>query len=116
MTMEPIDQVEGVAVNSSEASYPLGESKPLPDDFVPSDSDVICGRARENFHHGEFALTKLERVVRSHRCKKHVFSFSHSHLPLQTETVNSVTILNEASFHIYLLVQNSKRVKQLPKS
>jgi hypothetical protein len=71
--MEPTDQVEGVAVNSSDASYPLGESKPLPDDFVPSESDVICGRARENFHHRE--LSELEGVL-SHCCKQlHVFHF-----------------------------------------
>jgi hypothetical protein len=25
----------------------------LPPDFQPSNRDVICGRARENFHHGE---------------------------------------------------------------
>jgi hypothetical protein len=59
--MEPTDQVEAVTVNSSDANYPLGESKPLPDDFVPSDSDVICGRARENFHHRE--LTRLEEFA-----------------------------------------------------
>jgi hypothetical protein len=28
----------------------------LPTSFVPTDMDVICGRARENFHHG----TKLK--------------------------------------------------------
>ena len=26
----------------------------LAEDFVPSDNDVICGRARENFHHGMY--------------------------------------------------------------
>jgi hypothetical protein len=25
----------------------------LPPDFVPSDSDVICGWARQNYHHGK---------------------------------------------------------------
>ena len=30
------------------------EASPLPTTFVPSDQDVICGRARENFHHSEF--------------------------------------------------------------
>jgi hypothetical protein len=74
MIMEPTDQVEGAAVNSSDASYPLGESKNLPDNFVPSDDDVICGRARENFDHGEltnflFALT----VARNLMCV--IFSF-----------------------------------------
>jgi hypothetical protein len=26
----------------------------LPDGFSPSEMDVICGWARQNFHHGEF--------------------------------------------------------------
>ena len=73
--MEPTDHVvEGVVVNSSDASYPLGESKPLPDDFVPSDSDVICGRARENFHHGE--LTKFDfALIVARNSMFFIFSF-----------------------------------------
>ena len=25
----------------------------LPESFIPTNRDVICGRARENFHHGK---------------------------------------------------------------
>lgn len=26
----------------------------LPPEFAPSDNDVICGWARQNYHHGKF--------------------------------------------------------------
>jgi len=29
------------------------ENELLPDSFEPGNKDVICGRARENFHHGK---------------------------------------------------------------
>jgi hypothetical protein len=29
------------------------ENELLPETFVPTNKDVICGRARENFHHGK---------------------------------------------------------------
>ncbi len=28
----------------------------LPSDFIPSDRDVICGRAKKNFYHGTFSF------------------------------------------------------------
>jgi len=36
--------------NSDISSYNLDF---LPVDFEPSEKDIICGRARENFHHGK---------------------------------------------------------------
>jgi hypothetical protein len=34
----------------------------LPDGFSPSEMDVICGWARQNFHHGEFIECHLSLI------------------------------------------------------
>lgn len=38
-----------------------GDDEKLPLSFVPTDKDVICGRARENFHHGKVAKKLVPR-------------------------------------------------------
>jgi len=38
-----------------------GSEKYMPEDFVPTDFDVLVGWARQNFHHGEKKMNKEER-------------------------------------------------------
>ena len=40
------------------------ENQLLPLGFTPTDKDIICGRARENFHHG----TQIDIVLNLSRC------------------------------------------------
>jgi hypothetical protein len=35
----------------------------LPEGFVPADIDVICGWARQNYHHGRFVVVVVVVVV-----------------------------------------------------
>ena len=34
------------------------DSNELPEDYVPSDYDVICGWARQNYHHGKCPIDR----------------------------------------------------------
>jgi hypothetical protein len=34
----------------------MGDSNKLPEGFVPDELDVICGWARQNYHHGRFLV------------------------------------------------------------
>jgi hypothetical protein len=34
----------------------MGESRALPEGFIPADLDVMCGWARQNYHHGRFVV------------------------------------------------------------
>ena len=40
----------------SEAYFKPSDAKQLAKDFIPSEQDVICGWARQNYHHGECIL------------------------------------------------------------
>jgi hypothetical protein len=50
------DDQDNLMAENTEASI-------LPDGFSPSEMDVICGWARQNFHHGEFIEYQRMRVT-----------------------------------------------------
>lgn len=48
------DETDNEPGHQKQQEQPSFEHLPpkLPDGYEPTDKDVICGRARENFHHG----------------------------------------------------------------
>jgi hypothetical protein len=51
--MSPRDDAPGKIVQLRSQTFSQGEMDFLPLDYKPSEKDIICGRARENFHHGK---------------------------------------------------------------
>ncbi len=44
-------------------NYTPPDAKELPEGFAPSEFDVLCGWARQNFHHGKLNTSLLSQLI-----------------------------------------------------
>ena len=44
-------------------NYTPPDAKELPEGFAPSEYDVICGWARQNFHHGKLSTSLVSLLI-----------------------------------------------------